>query len=150
MLDWLVLGAFMLALVGMAMAMDHSGMTFVLARGLSEVAGPLYALVSPFIGLLGAFMTGSNTNSNVVFTSLQMSTAELLGYSVPGFPFLASIIAIFSGVQLFALGIIGEYLARMHFRLQDRPPYVIGEQTAASEPSPLQEPELTPQPDRTQ
>ena len=47
------------------------------------------------------------------------------GGSVPGFPFLASTIAIFSGVQLFALGIIGEYLARMHFRLMDRPPYVI-------------------------
>lgn len=49
----------------------------------------------------------------------------ILGYSVPGFPFLASIIAIFSGAQLFALGIIGEYLARMHFRMMDRPPYVI-------------------------
>jgi len=72
------------------------------------------------------------------------------GGSVPGFPFLASTIAIFSGVQLFALGIIGEYLARMHFRLQDRPPYVIGEQTATTEPSPLREPEPTPQPDRTQ
>jgi glycosyltransferase involved in cell wall biosynthesis len=48
------------------------------------------------------------------------------GGSVPGFPFLASTIAIFSGVQLFALGIIGEYLARMHFRLLDRPPYVVG------------------------
>ncbi len=51
------------------------------------------------------------------------------GGSVPGFPFLASTIAIFSGVQLFALGIIGEYLARMHFRLMDRPTYVIREQT---------------------
>lgn len=49
------------------------------------------------------------------------------GGSVPGFPFLASIIAIFSGVQLFALGIIGEYLARMHFRLMDRPAYIVGE-----------------------
>lgn len=48
-----------------------------------------------------------------------------LGYSVPGFPFLASIITIFSGAQLFALGIIGEYLARMHFRMMDRPPYVV-------------------------
>ena len=47
------------------------------------------------------------------------------GGSVPGFPFLASTIAIFSGVQLFALGIIGEYLSRMHFRLMDRPPYLI-------------------------
>jgi undecaprenyl-phosphate 4-deoxy-4-formamido-L-arabinose transferase len=53
------------------------------------------------------------------------------GGSVPGFPFLASIIAIFSGVQLFALGIIGEYLARMHFRIMEKPPYVIREETEA-------------------
>jgi glycosyltransferase involved in cell wall biosynthesis len=49
------------------------------------------------------------------------------GNPVPGFPFLASIIAIFAGAQLFALGIIGEYLARMHFRLMDKPPYAIRE-----------------------
>ncbi len=54
------------------------------------------------------------------------------GGSVPGFPFLASTIAIFSGVQLFALGIIGEYLARMHFRLMDRPAYVIAGRTSES------------------
>ena len=47
------------------------------------------------------------------------------GTTVPGFPFLAAIISIFSGAQLFALGVIGEYLARMHFRLMDRPAYVI-------------------------
>jgi undecaprenyl-phosphate 4-deoxy-4-formamido-L-arabinose transferase len=47
------------------------------------------------------------------------------GGSVPGFSFLASIIAIFSGAQLFALGIIGEYLARMHFRMMERPAYVV-------------------------
>lgn len=47
------------------------------------------------------------------------------GAVVPGFAFLASAIAIFSGVQLFALGIIGEYIARVHFRTMDRPPYVI-------------------------
>lgn len=51
----------------------------------------------------------------------------VLGYSVPGFPFLASVIAIFSGAQLFALGIMGEYLARMHFRMMDRPAYAIRE-----------------------
>lgn len=56
--------------------------------------------------------------------------------SVPGFPFLASIIAIFSGVQLFALGIIGEYLARMHFRIMDRPTYVIRSQTFDAEDRP--------------
>ena len=47
------------------------------------------------------------------------------GGSAPGFPFLASIISIFSGVQLLAIGIIGEYLARMHFRMMERPSYVV-------------------------
>lgn len=47
-----------------------------------------------------------------------------LGDPVPGFPFLASIVAVFSGAQLFALGIIGEYLARMHFRIMQKPPYL--------------------------
>lgn len=49
------------------------------------------------------------------------------GGSVPGFSFLASIVAIFAGVQLFALGVIGEYLSRMHFRMMDRPAYTIRE-----------------------
>jgi undecaprenyl-phosphate 4-deoxy-4-formamido-L-arabinose transferase len=48
--------------------------------------------------------------------------------SIEGFPFLASIIAIFSGVQLFALGIIGEYLARVFDRSMDRPTYIVGEE----------------------
>jgi glycosyltransferase involved in cell wall biosynthesis len=47
------------------------------------------------------------------------------GSSVPGFPFLAAVISIFSGVQLFTLGIIGEYLARMHYRIMSRPYCVI-------------------------
>lgn len=51
------------------------------------------------------------------------------GTSVPGFPFLASAIAIFSGAQLFALGIIGEYLARIFNRSVERPVYVVKETT---------------------
>ncbi|HSL44966.1 MAG TPA: glycosyltransferase family 2 protein [Anaerolineales bacterium] len=47
--------------------------------------------------------------------------------SLPGFPFLASIIALFSGAQLFGLGIFGEYLARMFDRSMDKPSYVIHE-----------------------
>jgi glycosyltransferase involved in cell wall biosynthesis len=54
-----------------------------------------------------------------------MARYFLEGGSVPGFPFLASVVAIFSGAQLFALGIIGEYLARMHFRMMDRPTYAV-------------------------
>ncbi len=51
----------------------------------------------------------------------------LYGSTVAGFPFLASIISIFSGAQLFALGILGEYMARIHFRSQDRPTYTIAD-----------------------
>lgn len=54
--------------------------------------------------------------------------------SVPGFTFLASIIAIFSGVQMFALGIFGEYLARMHNRTMDRPTYTIMEECNSNKP----------------
>lgn len=49
----------------------------------------------------------------------------LHGVDVPGFTFLASIVAVLSGAQLFALGIFGEYLARIHFRMMERPPYVV-------------------------
>jgi len=58
----------------------------------------------------------------------------IVGAKVPGFAFLASIIVIFSGAQLFALGIVGEYLARMHFRLLDRPSYTVRRATGEMPP----------------
>ena len=51
----------------------------------------------------------------------------LHGAAVQGFAFLASIIAVFSGAQLLAIGVIGEYLARIHFRTMERPPYIVRE-----------------------
>jgi lactate permease len=66
----------------MAVMMDHAGMTFRLAQGLSVAMGAAFPLVSSLIGTLGAFMTGSNTNSNVIFAPLQQRTAELIGISV--------------------------------------------------------------------
>lgn len=68
-----------LTMVGMAVTMEHAGMTRVLAEGISRVAGRSFLLASPFIGALGAFMTGSNTNSNVVFAALQQQAATLAG-----------------------------------------------------------------------
>ena len=57
----------------------------------------------------------------------------LQGDAVPGFPMLASMIAILGGVQLFVLGIFGEYLARMHVRMMDIPPFVVKETTTSRE-----------------
>lgn len=71
------------SLVAMALTMQHAGMTQILAEALSANTGPVFPLLSPFIGALGAFMTGSNTNSNVVFGQLQQQTALSLGLSIP-------------------------------------------------------------------
>lgn len=72
-----------LAMVGVASVMLHSGMTFLLAKGLSESFNQmLYPLIAPFIGALGAFITGSNNNSNVLFGVLQQNAAELMNLSV--------------------------------------------------------------------
>jgi lactate permease len=68
-------------MVCFAMIMDHCQMIYILAEGISRAFGSIYPLVSPWIGLLGAFMTGSNTNSNVVFGVLQQETAQLAGIS---------------------------------------------------------------------
>ena len=70
-------------MVAMAMVMQYAGMTEALARTLADGVGTAYPFMASWIGAIGAFMTGSNTNSNVLFSALQMRTAELLGYSVP-------------------------------------------------------------------
>lgn len=71
--------ATIIALVAMARVMTHSGMIGSIAVALAAGAGPLAPLLAPFIGALGAFVTGSDTNSNVLFGSLQQQTALLIG-----------------------------------------------------------------------
>jgi lactate permease len=68
-------------MVGMAVTMEHAGMTHLLADGIARLAGAAFPLAAPFIGALGAFTTGSNTNSNVIFGDLQQSVAVLVGVS---------------------------------------------------------------------
>ncbi len=87
-----VLGAAIALLFGVAMvnifrytnvssnAMDGS-MLLVMARGLAALAGQGYVVVAPLIGVLGAFMSGSNTVSNTLFAGLQFETATILGMS---------------------------------------------------------------------
>ena len=57
--------------------MDGS-MLLIMARGLAALAGKAYVIVAPLIGVLGAFMSGSNTVSNTLFSSLQFETATIL------------------------------------------------------------------------
>ena len=59
--------------------------------------------------------------------------------SLPGFPFLASIICIFGGAQLFTTGIIGEYLGRTYQRSLDAPTYVVEDKTRIGRRESIQE-----------
>ena len=68
-------------MVMMALIMNDSGMTNILAQGMAKATGVLFPIFAPFIGVLGAFLTGSNTNSNVMFGALQVETAKVLGIS---------------------------------------------------------------------
>ncbi len=68
-------------MVMMALIMTNTGMTEILANGIASATGLVFPIFSPYIGVLGCFMTGSNTNSNVMFGGLQMQTALSLGIS---------------------------------------------------------------------
>ncbi|HRH40435.1 MAG TPA: glycosyltransferase family 2 protein [Pyrinomonadaceae bacterium] len=74
---------------------------------LASIAGFVFALFGMFILIytLGRYLIFRDT--------------------LPGFTFLASIIALFSGVQMFALGLIGEYIAKMFNRSMERPAYIV-------------------------
>ncbi|MCB1347980.1 MAG: L-lactate permease [Maritimibacter sp.] len=67
-----------IAFLAMAQMMNHSGQNDVLALGIAAVAPAMaFAFLSSSIGALGAFMTSSSTSSNVLFSDLQQSVAEL-------------------------------------------------------------------------
>jgi lactate permease len=68
-------------MVMMALVMSDSGMTNYIARGVAAVFGKAYLIASPFVGALGTFITGSNTNSNIMFGIMQYDTAIVLGQS---------------------------------------------------------------------
>lgn len=117
--------------------------TAIPVRHDSRAIGPSNYTVRKLIRHALNMMTG--------FSTLPLQIASLLGFAmtlggvlalawvlsmylihgsvVPGFAFLACIISIFSGAQLFAIGIIGEYLARIHLRTMDRPSYAVGATT---------------------
>ncbi|WP_113627860.1 L-lactate permease [Pectobacterium peruviense] len=66
------------AIVAMATVMDVSGLIATLAQTMVDVTGGGYLFIAPVIGALGTFVTGSDTNSNVLFGKLQTMAAEKL------------------------------------------------------------------------
>ena len=62
-------------------------------------------------------------------------------HHTPGFTFIASTVALFSGTQLLALGVLGEYLGRLHFRSMHKPAYVVRQVTPANDSQSVGEPD---------
>jgi len=99
----------------------------------------LYKLISHALNMMTGFSSAPLQLASLMgflftlvggATFLYVIASYLLrGSPVQGFAFLASAIAIFSGAQLFALGIMGEYLARIHARTMDRPSFAVDSTT---------------------
>jgi len=68
----------LLALGNMSLIMMSSGMTYQLARATADLTGTIYPIFAPFIGVLGSFLTGNNTNANVLFGDFQYTIAAYL------------------------------------------------------------------------
>jgi lactate permease len=67
------------SIVALAKVMSYSGMIKSIAIVLVAVTGHAYPLISPIIGALGTFVTGSDTSANILFGGLQVEAAKSLG-----------------------------------------------------------------------
>lgn len=70
------------AMLGLSRVLVHSGMIDTLAQAAASGVGGAWPFVAPFIGVLGTFVTGSATTSNILFTDFQQATAQGTGLSV--------------------------------------------------------------------
>jgi hypothetical protein len=68
-----------------------------------------------------------------VYLAVVLVRFQLYGSPVQGWPTLASLISLLSGTQLLVLGILGEYLGRIHLRMLESPPYAVRSRTAEAE-----------------
>lgn len=68
-----------ISIVALAKVMGYSGMIKSIADVLVLITGGFYPIISPIIGALGTFITGSDTSSNVLFGQLQVQAANAIG-----------------------------------------------------------------------
>ncbi len=66
---------------GMNAVLTDKSMLYVMAEALANIFKGAYVIIAPVIGVLGAFMSGSNTVSNTLFAGLQFQTAQLVKMS---------------------------------------------------------------------
>lgn len=67
-----------LFLIVMSQILKGSGIMQLIAQGVTQVTGRYYSFAVPFLGLLGAFVTSSNTSSNILLGSFQKAAADMI------------------------------------------------------------------------
>ena len=67
-----------MSIVAISKIMSHSGMTSSISFGLCTITGSYYPLISPLLGAIGTFVTGSDTSANILFGGLQVEAAKSL------------------------------------------------------------------------
>ncbi len=67
-------------IVGLAYLMNYSGLAYTLGLGVASV-GALFVLLSPFLGWIAVFLSGSDTSGNALFGNLQVVASKQLGLS---------------------------------------------------------------------
>jgi glycosyltransferase involved in cell wall biosynthesis len=95
------------------------------ARRLTRFALDVFTGFSTFPLRIASLLGLATAGFGLVLLGWVLGRLVLTGHSTSGFPFLASALTIFSGVQLLMLGILGEYIGRMHFRVMRKPSYAI-------------------------
>jgi lactate permease len=78
----------LVAMLALARLMVHAGLVQALADGAADLTGPLWPLLAPGAGVLGTFVTGSATASNILLSDFQRATADTLG--LPLLPVMAA------------------------------------------------------------
>ncbi|MCL2036588.1 MAG: L-lactate permease [Oscillospiraceae bacterium] len=111
----------LLAFGNMSLIMMDSGMMVYLAGKVADLTGNLYPIFAPFIGVTATFLTGNNTNSNVMFGEFQRAVAYNLGLSQ----------AVMSAAQSIAGGLgcaIGStivFMAALATKQTDKVPFIL-------------------------
>lgn len=67
-----------MSIVAISKIMSHSGMTSSISFGLCAITGSFYPFISPLLGAIGTFVTGSDTSANILFGGLQVEAAKSL------------------------------------------------------------------------
>ena len=94
----------------LAIAVD--GITSLSVRPISIItgAGCVVSLIG-FVGIIWAIITA------------------ILGNAVPGWASIVCIVCFLGGIQLFSLGVIGEYIGKIYLESKHRPRYIISDKT---------------------